>query len=249
MNKFDQVPPEKSSRRSADFKLTAVLAMALSFSACFEKARTWSGEQLKAFQRENPKAEQVDKAKVETIVSTIANFEESVRKGGSKTIEMRERDGDLVYEATLVNADTVLVEEVDEEDLEEMMKGNIGEVFMTDTVYGVIKDPETGRVTISVKQGSSMYKDGQKVVRETAIDRDTGIVEYVTYDPGFVDDEEGFALEDDGKGNLRVHAGSKYLRLTPGLGQGIGDDGDQQMRDIAKKLAAATIGAHESGGH
>jgi hypothetical protein len=95
-----------------------------------------------------------------------------------------------------------------------------------------------------IKQGNLMQTEGQRPLRETAIDRDSGVVEYVTHD-GTADDRYGFSLEDDGKGNLRVRAGSMY---EEGLGQKLGERGNEQMRDIAKKLAAAVIEAHESRG-
>ncbi|HXA18930.1 MAG TPA: hypothetical protein VN380_18190 [Thermoanaerobaculia bacterium] len=254
MSRFEQ-PPQESSQRSVDFKLTALLAMALTFSACFEKAKTWSGEQLKAFSERNPKVERLDTYKAETIISTISDLKESVKRGGSKTIDMRDeelakqyaadpslKDHPYVYEATLVDDNTVLVEA--ENPLAEKINDKTGEITMFDTVYNVAKDPKTGRVAIMIKQGNLLNNEGQRPSRETAIDRDTGVVEYVTHD-GTADDRYGFSLEDDGKGNLRVRAGSMY---EEGLGQKLGERGDEQMRDVAKKLAAAVIADHESRG-
>jgi hypothetical protein len=152
------------------------------------------------------------------------------------------KDHPYAYEATLIDANTVLVEAEDPRN--EKINDKTGEITMFDTVYNVAKDPQTGRVTISIKQGNLLNSEGQRPSRETAIDRDTGIVEYVTHD-GTADDSYGFSLEDDGKGNLKVHAGAMYQE---GLGQGLGERGDEQMRDVAKKLAAAVIAAHESGG-
>src|SRR5436309_1774278 len=126
MSKFEQAPQEQASRRSLDIKLTALFAMALTSSACFEKAKTWSGEQLRAFGENNPRAERLDTYKAETIISTIADFRDSVKRGGSKTIDMRNeelakkyaarpdlKDHPYAYEATLVDDSTVLVEEED----------------------------------------------------------------------------------------------------------------------------------------
>lgn len=255
MNKFEQAPQEEPSRRSADFKITALLTMALAFSACFEKAKTWSGAQLEAFGKNNPKAERLDTYKAETIISTIGELRDSVKRGGSRTIDMRDeelakeyaarpdlKDHPYAYEATLLDDNTVLVESMNP--INEKIDAETGRVEMFDTIYNVAKDAQTGRVTISIKNGN-LLQSGEKPSLETAIDRDTGVVEYVTHD-GTADDSHGFSLEDDGKGNLRVHAGAFY---EEGMGQRLGERGDEQMRDVAKKLAAAVIEAHESRGH
>jgi hypothetical protein len=255
MNRFEQAPQEESLRHSADFKIAALLSMALTFSACFEKAKTWSGDQLKAFSERNPKVERLDTYKAETIISTISDLRDSVKRGGSKTVDMRDEElakryaadpslkgHPYAYEATLVDDNTVLVEEMNPTN--EKINDKTGQITMFDTVYKVAKDAETGRVAIMIQQGNLLNSEGQKPSRETAIDRDTGVVEYVTHD-GTADDAYGFSLEDDGKGNLRVHAGTSY---EEGLGQRLGERGDEQMRDIAKKLAAAVIAAHESRG-
>lgn len=256
MKEFEQPPQKASSRRSLDFKITALFAMALTLSACFEKAKTWSGEQLKAFGDRNPKVERLDTYKAETIISTIGDLRDSVKRGGSKTVDLRDEEltkkyaarPDLqghpyAYEATLIDDNTVLVEA--EDPINEKINDKTGQITMFDTVYKVVKDPQTGRVAILIQQGNLLNSEGQTPSRETAIDRDTGIVEYVTHD-GTGDDSYGFSLEDDGKGNLRVRAGTMY---EEGLGQKLGERGDEQMRDIAKKLAAATIEAHESRAH
>ncbi len=253
MNKFEQVPQEESQRRSQDFKLTALFAIALTFSACFEKAKTWSGEQLRAFQERNPKAERLDTDKAETIISTISDLRGSVKRGGSKTVDMRDNElakryaadpslkgHPYAYEATLIDENTVLVEE--EDPINEKFNAKTGEITMFDTVYKVVNDSKTGRVSLVIQQGNLLNTDRQKPSRETAIDRETGVVEYVTHD-GTADDQYGFSLEDDGEGNLRIHAGTMYEN---GLGQQLGERGDKQMRDLAKKLTAAVIEAHES---
>jgi hypothetical protein len=225
----DREPPTRKLREA---KLSLILALTLGLSACAEKAKSWSSEQLQKF-KERPNAEKVEKSEVDRVVNAIHNFAELGKQGGqTKNLDIRdpklveqyanEPHGSWYYnDATLIDNDSVLVEEYYPEDY---MVENAGRKFH-DTVYRVVNDPKTGRFLLVIQYGNALpVKEGEKnTFGEIGIDEETGVLLYKDYNiplsPALFLDDDGkvhrdeafsFQLEDEGGGDLGVKKGYQY---------------------------------------
>jgi hypothetical protein len=239
---------EERKNYSKEKILAMALAVAMSVSACVEKAKQWSGEQLQQFSKEHPNAERLEKTKMDQMVKTFREFQEYVKEHNVKTVDLidskrRAKYPESMYgaytddyQATMLEDGSILVED-DSPVIQQLRKERkVGDSFyyISDYIYQVVKK-ENGEELFVAKEGIFLTGgENDRPQRETGVDVNTGLVTYFDNPDNAAYGATYELVDHDGK--LEMEQNSTYKILEPGQGQKSAETAANHFVDIQRYI-------------
>lgn len=254
-NRFERGMPEPVQDAQVERKnygkekiLAMALAVAMSVSACVEKAKQWSGEQLQQFSKENPTAERLEKNKMDQMVKSFHEFQQYSKEHNVKTIDLiddkrRAQYPESMYgaytddyQATVLEDGSILVED-DSPVIQQLRKERkVGDsvYYISDYVYQMTKN-ENGEEMFVAKEGIFLTGgENDRPQRETGVDVNTGLVTYFDNPDNAAYGATYELVDHDGK--LQMEQNSTYRILEPQAGQKSAEHASRYFADIQRYI-------------